>query len=189
MASAEISPKQIQEDACTLVKIPLWRYDRVVAYTLVDKQDEAFVNQWKWRPLVGKKTTYAMRSEYIPGTASGSRAFYLHRELLGLKQGAGHSVEADHINFDGLDNRRCNLRVVTRNEQNQHRRASHKSKSGVAGVTFIKGRPGSDGYWQAQIYRNGAYIHRSSHRSMGEAIRARNEALALYESKREQVSA
>lgn len=175
--------------------IPLMRrdrktkIDRVVGVAVVDAADFAALSVYRWGMLKSGRTFYAYRQEHIKGTASGSRSFYMHREILGLPQGTGHAIEADHINHDGLDNRRLNLRTVTRNEQNQSRRAFRKSASGVAGVSFIKGRRGGEGHWCASLFRDGQYIHRSSHKTMGDAIAARNEAVADYEAKAHQVPA
>lgn len=175
--------------------IPLMRRDRktktdsVVGMVTVDAADFAALSVYRWGMLKSGRTFYAYRQEHIKGTASGTRSIYMHREILGLPQGTGHAIEADHINHDGLDNRRANLRVVTRNEQNQHRRAFTGSASGVPGVSFCRGRPGSTGSWVAQVKRDGQYIHRSSHKTMGDAIAARNEAVAAYDAKAHQVSA
>lgn len=170
-------------------QIPLMRFKEVVGYATVDDADYEALAKYRWGMLKGGKTCYACRQEHIPGTKSGCRTYYMHREILGLPQGGGHEIEADHLDFDGLNNTRANLRVVTRSEQNQHRRTFRNNKSGVPGVSFSKGREGGAGSWAAQLYRNGRYIHRSSHPTKEAAIEALNEALALYESKREQVSA
>ena len=98
------------------------RVDRIVGWALVDAADYPALARFRWGMLCSGSTAYAMRSEHVPGTASDSTAIYMHRAVLGLPNGTGHATEADHINFNGLDNRRANLRVVTRSEQNRHRR-------------------------------------------------------------------
>lgn len=71
----------------------------------------------------------------------------MHRIIINAKPGQ----ICDHINGDGLDNRRCNLRIVT-NQQNimnqrlQKRRKSSKYK----GVTWNKNAE----KWQTQIRIN-----------------------------------
>jgi hypothetical protein len=50
-------------------------------------------------------------------------------------------MEVDHINGDGLDNRKGNLRVVTRSQNAQNRlSAQANSKTGVLGVYWNKSR-------------------------------------------------
>lgn len=170
-------------------KIPLMRFTEVVGHAVVDAADLPALTVYRWAMIKSGRTCYAYRREHIKGTSNGCRSIYMHREILGLPCGTGHAIEADHINHDGLDNRRLNLRTVTRNEQNQSRRAFRKSASGVAGVSFIKGRRGGEGHWCASLFRDGQYIHRSSHKTMGDAIAARNEAVADYEAKAHQVPA
>jgi hypothetical protein len=48
-----------------------------------------------------------------------SKSVLLHRFIIGAKQGE----EVDHINRNPLDNRRSNLRICTRMENTQNRRA------------------------------------------------------------------
>ena len=61
------------------------------------------------------KHGYAFRRVYAGKRANGTsrqRDLYLHRHILGLTKGDGKI--GDHVNRDRLDNRRENLRVVTR---------------------------------------------------------------------------
>ncbi len=108
--------------------IPLLRLDRktrevrVVGYANVDEADYDRLAKHRWGMITGAKTSYAVRSEHIPGTSHGCRTFYMHREVLGLPHGTGHEIEADHIDFQGLNNTRANLRTVTRSEQMKNRR-------------------------------------------------------------------
>lgn len=179
---------EIQETSCTWAEIPLYKFGKVVAHALVDKSDLHLVAGHRWGVLVGKKTSYAYRQEHIKGTQSGNRCHYMHRVILGLPQGAGHAIEADHLNHEGLDNRRSNLRVVTRCEQNQNRRRFDNNKSGTPNVTYVPSARGPN-KWSAHIMRNGKMILHKHFATQLEAIAARDEALALYESKRHQVSA
>ncbi|OLC29926.1 MAG: hypothetical protein AUH28_16345 [Acidobacteria bacterium 13_1_40CM_56_16] len=61
------------------------------------------------------KSGYVFRRAYAgkrPNATSRQRDLYLHRHILGLTKGDGKI--GNHINRDPLDNRRENLRVVTR---------------------------------------------------------------------------
>ncbi len=65
----------------------------------------------------------------------GNKSKYLHRFIMNLQEGDGRVV--DHINHNTLDNRKCNLNVVSRYENQQNRLGSRKgSKSGIRGVSW-----------------------------------------------------
>src|SRR5205823_2166668 len=55
----------------------------------------------------------------IGGRAPRGSLVTMHRLIMGLEP--GDPREVDHINGDGLDNRRANLRIVTRAQQAQNR--------------------------------------------------------------------
>lgn len=108
---------------------------------LVDAADLGLVNRWKWKPLLGHNSkVYAVRS-----TARG--AVYMHRVILRTADG----FETDHINGNGLDNRRANLRLATRgqNKANMGKptvargsssrfKGVHRDKRGVKWVAQIR---------------------------------------------------
>lgn len=77
----------------------------------------------------------------------------MHREIMGLS--IGDQREVDHINGNRLDNRRCNLRLAT-HEQNMHNARRRKdNSSGFKGVSW-KVR---DRKWYAAIEISGKRIH------------------------------
>jgi hypothetical protein len=55
-------------------------------------------------------------------------------------------MQVHHINADGLDNRRCNLRVVTRQQNLQSRRMPKNNTSGYKGVQRYKDK------WRVQFF-------------------------------------
>lgn len=56
----------------------------------------------------------------------------LHRLILG----APEDLHVDHLNHNPLDNRRCNLRLVTKAENNQNRRTPKNNTSGERNVRW-----------------------------------------------------
>ncbi len=72
----------------------------------------------------------------------------MHRVILDCPS----NLEVDHKNHNGLDNRRSNIRVVTRS-QNQHNKTINSKK--VTGVYFDE----KTGKWRASIGLNGKRFH------------------------------
>ena len=80
-----------------------------------------------------ERTAYAQFNK--PLTPGGSKK--VHRVILGAPRG----VAVDHIDHDGLYNKRSNLRLVTQSENQQNRPAANRnSKSGIRGVYFHQQR-------------------------------------------------
>lgn len=81
-------------------------YDKngiVIAQTKIDTEDIPKIRYTKWKLSHG----YAVNNQKRSGITT-----YIHREVLQTNQ------FVDHINHDTLDNRKCNLRIVTKS-QNQ----------------------------------------------------------------------
>lgn len=94
-------------------------------FTLVDERDYALVSQFVWTKVsvgVHQKFFYAMRKRGL-GKGKGAVTEYLHRLIANPADG----LVVDHVNHNGLDNRRENLRVVT---QGENVRASRKKTWG-----------------------------------------------------------
>jgi len=78
----------------------------------------------------------------------------------------------DHINGDGLDNRRDNLRIATYGQNTQNSDAT--SISGYKGVIADANR------WKAYIHFEGKRIYLGSYVVKEEAASAYNEAALFY---------
>lgn len=91
--------------------------------TIIDDEDFERVNKYKWHLLLRntRRTSYATRSSEVGGT---KKTVYLHRFILNASNG----LQVDHINGNGLDNRKSNLRLVTHSE---NLRNSYKHRSGL----------------------------------------------------------
>lgn len=125
-------------------QIPLRARDGSVrAYAVIDADDEALVNQWRWHLHSGG---YAVRNVNLG--ADQYIKICLHRLLLGLVDGDG--LQVDHINVDKLDNRRSNLRVVT-HAQNMQNHPGFGGTSAYRGVSWDK----RDRKWRAYANVNG----------------------------------
>lgn len=110
---------------------------------------------------------------------------YLHNviweRMMGTPVPRGFLV--DHINRDKLDNRRCNLRLATRaqNEANKRKRrtqAGGKPSSKYKGVSYRKGYKKKP--WRAVINYEKRYINIGNFKTEIEAAKAYNEAAKKY---------
>ena len=112
---------------------------------LVDDADFEILNEFKWsyRPERNGAQGYAVRHKKVNGK---DRLAYLHREIMPAPEG----YEVIFRNYDRLDCRRANLKVVTKVEARQHHRVRSDSKSQIKGVREI-----ADGAFSAVMYRNG----------------------------------
>ncbi len=115
---------------------------------IVDDRDYEELSKYKWhiRTCCGF-LHYAVRSFRVHGA---SKTEAMHRRILHVPKG----LEVDHINGDGLDNRRANLRLCSRQQNafNGHKRAN---ASGFKGVVWHKGA----GRWRAKIMKNHTTVH------------------------------
>lgn len=129
-----------------IVELPLSR--GLVA--IVDADDPLEPWSWKWYAHSGGHCIfYAARRAYSDGKGA---LIYLHRFLLDAPEG----LQVDHVNHNGLDNRRANLRLATpsRNTQNQSGLLSTNT-SGYRGVFRYK----LVGRWRAGIRLDGSTRH------------------------------
>lgn len=95
----------------------------------------------------------------------GKRYVYLHREILG-----NPSCEVDHINGDKLDNRKENLRLATRQQNECNKQAYKNNTSGAKGVIKDK----RSGKYVARIRYNNRSIHIGCYTTLQAAVDAYN---------------
>lgn len=93
-----------------------------------DFEDQALVDLFKWSVYDFSRPSASIQRHYAQTNIDG-RSVYMHR----LIAKAGKGQEVDHINLNGLDNRRDNLRIVTRS-QNSANKPSYGGTSKYKGV-------------------------------------------------------
>jgi len=106
---------------------------------IVDDEDFEELSKYKWHASRGRHTFYAIRTL---GKHPHMQTIHMHREILKPPL----LLLCDHINHDGLDNRRCNLRICTYS-QNLWNQRLQGGTSVYKGVYFDKRR----NKWQAYI--------------------------------------
>jgi hypothetical protein len=103
-------------------------------YTIINKEDLPFISYTKWHSV--KKSNgrwYAISGDGLA----------MHRILLNAPNGC----EVDHINHNGLDNRRCNLRLASHAQNAQNKRKIAIGTSKYKGVSFDS----RNNKWRAEI--------------------------------------
>lgn len=110
-------------------------------YALVDLEYYIKVKDTIWQVSKGANTHYA----------TAAHGLKMHRIIMGLFY--NDSKEVDHINGDGLDNRKANLRVCTRAENTLNCVRRRDNTSGYKGVCYKRGR------WEAYIQHNHKWRH------------------------------
>ncbi len=129
------------------VMLPLYYRGEVVAYTRIDADRLVWASQWRWRL---NSAGYASRNVKVAGVVQTIR---LAREILGLPR-TYDGRQADHLSRVRLDDRRCNLRVTTPQENGQNL-APRGPDSGYRGVRWDRQR----GKWRAVARCNGRPLH------------------------------
>ena len=142
------------------LRIPLSR--GLVA--LVDDNDYEMVRSMgPWSAFPRNRTFYARKTIYL-GNGRGT-SLYMHRVLTDWPR-------VDHINGDGLDNRRSNLRSTSHAGNMRNARLRPDSTSGYNGVSWHpKHRK-----WVAAIHVDHRRIYLGSYIDPVEAARAYDEA-------------
>lgn len=117
---------------------------------IVDDADYENLSRWNWRVLEHTpRLTYAVRKRRRgEDTKAFPHVVRMHRQMLGLGRSAVDGIEVDHVNGNGLDNRRGNLRLCTRKENARNSSCHFDGSSRFHGVSWYA----RDGIWVAQIW-------------------------------------
>ncbi len=138
---------------------------------IVDKIDEDLASL-KWQSL---KSKYAYRKI---GPLGKAKCQYMHRVILARMLGRDlyENEVVDHIDKNGLNNRRSNLRLATPKENSRYRNTPMTNTSGYMGVLLDK----RNGRWFSKIVENGTNHFLGSFVDKVDAARAYNAAAKKY---------
>lgn len=164
MAKKAIRPIRIEGN---IAYVPLTRgYEAVI-----DAADVPLVSGVNWYAKVYRRgdrsvwNVYAASKERRLGKQS---VRYMHRIIAGTPP----SAQTDHIDGNGINNRRSNLRDATPSQNMHNQRISAANTSGAKGVYFNK----ATGKWQAQIHLGGKKHYLGRFSSVAEAAAAYSSA-------------
>jgi hypothetical protein len=137
-----------------IIRVPLSKGK----FAIIDDDDFELISKYKWSATEPdhRRSIYARTN--IKGDDGKYYTERMHRLVLGLNKGDGKIV--DHINGDGLDNRKSNLRISSHSDNAANVSTHRGNKSGYKGVSFLNDR----GYWRTEVRRNRLNVYRSSSR-------------------------
>jgi hypothetical protein len=147
-------------------KIPLTKGK----YAIVDVDDYKHLSKYKWHVKEGKNTFYAVRHYYFK---SVHKHVCMHREIIK----APDNLFVDHINLNGLDNRKANLRLATKTQNSQNvPKTRRKTSSKYKGVSYQT----RDRVWRAKIKIKRRDKHLGSFKNEIDAAKAYDRAARKY---------
>lgn len=100
-------------------------YKKLPVAILINTFDWPLLSKYRWYVFMPNKKS----STYYAGTVKHNKVIYMHALLLNTPKG----MKSDHINRNGLDNTRNNLRIAT-DTQSMANRVVKRSKVGYIGV-------------------------------------------------------
>jgi len=137
------------------------REGRLKAWTWIDTEDLDRVIKWRW----SKYNRYAATE--IKGYKVMLHHFILRRASF------EDGLEIDHINRNPLDNRKSNLRLVTRSINAKNAIMQKNNTTGYKGIYYRKDRD----CWRARIQDlEGKRLHLGNFKTKEDAIAARKAA-------------
>lgn len=109
-------------------------------FALIDDEDFSSISRWNWSITSTRYYLYAHRRD-------GRRLVKMHRFILS----APTNKVVDHINGNGLDNRKINLRLCSPAENARNQRKHKNNVSGFRGVSWCK----REKKWVAYVAKDG----------------------------------
>lgn len=103
------------------IMIRLYSQSKGEKFVMIDKEDFDKVNICNWKLRTDSMTFYALNSN------NG----FMHRLIMSCPK----DKQVDHINGNGLDNRKTNLRIVTGRENSRSKHNS-TSKTGLMRISY-----------------------------------------------------
>jgi len=126
---------------------------------IIDPEDYDSLSQWKWYYSHG----YAIRHPSMVGGIRKGKIM-MHRVIAKTPNG----VYTDHINGNGLDNRKSNLRFVSHAQNMWNSKLERNTSTGIKNVSVFNG-----GY-QVRVQKDGKRYFAGFFKDISEAVSRAN---------------
>lgn len=131
---------------------------------IIDVEDLEKVNKYLWHIDHSRENIY-----YAQASVRGT-TIRMHRLLIPTP------LQIDHINHNGLDNRKCNLRACTNRENNCNKNFKRHPLSGYTGIRFNS----KVGSYYVRIMVNKKEISLGHYKTLEAAVKARKQGEIKY---------
>jgi len=144
---------------------------------VVDEIDFIWLSQWKWHAhrRMGKWYSSRALGKKEAGHRNGKTTFVqMHNAILerSLDRVLGTEEFCDHVDGDGLNNQRDNLRPCSRAENMRNHKKYSNNTSGQTGVVWRRDLK----KWQSRIDVDGNRFHLGYFEEFDNAVGARKDA-------------
>jgi hypothetical protein len=136
---------------------------------LVDDEDFEYLNKFRWQAqyCIDTDSFYAKRGDYSTGKNITVR---MSRYIMNTPK----NMLCDHVNHNTLDNRKENLRNVTKSQNMINRRKQVGTKTGITGIGVANKK------YYAHIRFNGDRVFGKNHSNIEDAIKDRKRLEVVY---------
>lgn len=132
-------------------------------FAIVDAEDYDWLSKYKWCAWKNENAFYACRTEK-------GHTVFMHRMIMSAPKG----LMCDHIDHNGLNNRKSNLRLCTPAQNVHNKRPQRDSSSKYKGVGSKK----QSRKWEARIRFQGKLYHLGDFDNQMEAAMAYDDKAA-----------
>lgn len=141
---------------------------------MVDDEDYEELSKYKWYVQKAKAGNIYYASRNLPKKHAPDKhgCILMHRTIMNTPAG----MKTDHIDHDGLNNQKNNLRICTHAENLRNTRIRSDNASGLKGVCFDK----INKKWRANIWLNGKQKNLGRFLTKNEARQAYKKASIKY---------